>query len=235
MGHSVKSDSLDRWAEAFRTVLPRSDDEVIDFLAEVIVDSGFAPRVLEEDGRSKSDDSRAITGYTSTDEAEDDTLHSLLQEHLVLLLGKDPQETTFISRDVLDAYHLAFSSSNTDDEQTLLAPPRPDACELCERENHLTIHHLFPRSEHTYILSHPPADVDINITKQSLLTTHIAYLCRPCHSAVHRIADNRKLGQELFSIPRLLENPEVVKFVGYQAKQKTSGVNHSKFGLRYKR
>jgi hypothetical protein len=32
-----------------------------------------------------------------------------------------------------------------------------------------------------------------------------------------------------------LENPDVVKFVGYQAKQKTSGVNHSKFGLRYKR
>jgi hypothetical protein len=211
MGHSVKSDSLDRWAEAFRTVLPRSDDEVIDFLAEVIVDSGFAPRVLEEDARSKLDDSRPTTGYTSTDEAEDDTLHSLLQEHLVLLLGKDPRETTFISRDVLDAYHLASSSFNTDDEQTLRVPPRPDACELCDRENHLTIHHLFPRSEHAFILSHPPADVDINITKQSLLTTHIAYLCRPCHSAVHRIADNRKLAQELFTIPRLLENPAVVQ------------------------
>lgn len=227
MTRSSEADSLDRWTAAINIALPRTDDELVEFLATQIVMSGFHPETNDDSGSSAERASESSHDL-------DDTLQSLLEEHLVFLLEKDPQETTFISRDILDAYwHVtATSSSDSTDPRHLRPPPRPDTCELCDRSAFLTIHHLFPRSEHAYVLAHPP--VDIGVDKQSLLTTHIAYLCRPCHSAVHRVADNRHLAQELFTVARLLEKPEIVKFVGYQSKQKTSRVNHAKFGLRYK-
>jgi len=218
-----------QWTEAIRAVLPRSDDELIEFLGNEICESGFMPKAKDYGEHGESD----IQDHVEED--DDNALDSLIHEHLVLLLGKAPEETTFISRDILDAYRqcAALSANDLDDLKILRPPPRPKSCELCDRPAFLTVHHLFPRSEHAYIIARPPANVVV--TKQSLLIMHIAYLCRPCHSAVHRIADNRKLATELFTVDRLAEDPEVIKWVGYQAKQKATGMNHARFGLRNKR
>jgi len=229
MYHSAELTRTQQWIEAIRAVLPRSDDELIDFLANEISESGFMPKTQEH---GEYDD-RFMHDHFEED--DDNALDSLIHEHLVLLLGKAPEETTFISRDILDAYRQSavLSADDLDDSKPLRPPPRPDSCELCDRPAFLTVHHLFPRSEHAYIIARPPDDVIVS--KQSLLITHIAYLCRPCHSAVHRIADNRKLATELFTVDRLAEDPEVIKWVGYQAKQKATGMNHARFGLRNKR
>lgn len=241
MTHSQESTSYDRWTTAVNAALPRTDDDLVDFLVTLIVDSGFQPLLHDDDD---DDDTSSSRKEILDDDTDDDALHSLLSEHLTLLLNKDPQSTTFISRDILDAYRQASSpTSRSSENQHLRPPPRPDCCELCDRPAFLTIHHLFPRSEHGYILAHPPSSLPIaaetglemEITKQSLLTTHLAYLCRPCHTAVHRCASNRKLATELYTVELLLEDEAVIKFVGYQSKQRASRVNHSKFGLRYRR
>jgi hypothetical protein len=180
--------------------------------------SGFEPNLQDDD---KVDN-------------DEDTLHSLIAIHMESLLGLSPTDTIFISRDILDAYR-----SPADQDQTQLVDEgwlgRPKECELCGREMFLTIHHLFPRSEHDHLLRHPPSNLppDTPFTKRDLLVTHRAWLCRPCHSAVHRTASNRELALEYWNIEKLMGHDGIRKWAAYAAKQRSSTQNRGQHGLRY--
>lgn len=214
----MKTADQAKWTKAITSVINNADRDTVDFIAEEIVNSGFDPTTNAE---SEQDD-----------EVMEDAFQSLVQEHLIDLLHVKPTETIFISRDILTSYLYPPVDLTPDDLQS-----RPLLCELCDRPMFLTIHHLFPRSEHTFLLRHPPSDLppDFPFTKQDLLVTHRAWLCRPCHSAVHRIKSNRELGMEFWSVERLLGIEEVRKWVGYAMKQKASGKNYTAFGGRYKK
>lgn len=68
-------------------------------------------------------------------------------------------------------------------------------CNLCKRENiELTIHHLTPREEGG---AHMPT----------------ALLCKACHKQIHVLYSNRELALRLNSIPLLLDDDEIKKYL----------------------
>jgi len=114
------------------------------------------------------------------------------------------------------------------------APPpawsatRTKECEICGREVPLTYHHLIPRSVHNKVLKkgwHPKTMlgsvawlcrfVFVDCCVYQLLT-----LDRPCHSVVHNVATNEELAREYFTIDRLIEREDIVRWRNYAAKQR---------------
>ncbi|OCH91230.1 hypothetical protein OBBRIDRAFT_544041 [Obba rivulosa] len=98
------------------------------------------------------------------------------------------------------------------------APPpvwsktRATECEICEREIPLTYHHLIPRQVHAKVLKkgwHPQA-----------MLNSVAWLCRPCHSAVHQVASNEVLARSFYTVELLLEREDIQKWRKYAAKQR---------------
>ena len=88
------------------------------------------------------------------------------------------------------------------------APPehaptqRATECEICEREHlPLTYHHLIPRQMHAKAVKRGWAK-EWELQK-------VAWLCRACHSFVHRIAGNEELAKELHSVDMLMEREDV--------------------------
>ncbi|KAI0740001.1 hypothetical protein C8Q80DRAFT_1111775 [Daedaleopsis nitida] len=98
------------------------------------------------------------------------------------------------------------------------APPpmwsktRTTECEICEREVPLTYHHLIPREVHDKVRKkkwHPEA-----------MLNSVAWLCRPCHSAVHHVASNEVLAREFYTLDLLLAREDIQKWKKYAAKQR---------------
>ncbi|CAZ83723.1 unnamed protein product [Tuber melanosporum] len=82
------------------------------------------------------------------------------------------------------------------------AGSRNDACEICERVGvGITYHHLIPKSTHAKVIKrkwHPEVMLD-----------SVAWLCRPCHSTVHRCASNEVLAREYYTVALLLEREDI--------------------------
>lgn len=127
--------------------------------------------------------------------------------------------------DSLEAYGLLPSSSDIpnllmpvfqDYINTTTAPPpvwsatRADACELCERSwIPLTYHHLIPKQIHAKALKRG--------WHEEWRLNSVAWLCRACHSFVHRLAGNEELARDLWNVKLLMERDEVqawAKWVG---------------------
>ncbi|KAF6752391.1 hypothetical protein DFP72DRAFT_904771 [Ephemerocybe angulata] len=78
------------------------------------------------------------------------------------------------------------------------------SAEICERQVPLTYHHLVPRSAwHT-----------------EAMLNKVAWLCRPCHSVVHRVASNEELAQSYHTVELLLEREDVQRWQRYASKQR---------------
>ena len=127
--------------------------------------------------------------------------------------------------DSLEAYGLLTSSSDLpnllipvfqDYINTSIAPPpvwsttRADGCEICERSwIPLTYHHFVPKQIHAKALKrgwHEEWTLD-----------SVAWLCRACHSFVHKIAGNEELAKDLWSVELLMQREEIqawAKWVG---------------------
>ncbi|KAF3887830.1 MULTISPECIES: HNH endonuclease [Nostocales] len=74
-------------------------------------------------------------------------------------------------------------------------------CELCDREvDKLTVHHLVPRQKKGH---HGPK---INI-------------CSACHRQIHTLYDNTCLAQQLNSLEKLKQEPQMQKFLSWVGKQ----------------
>lgn len=79
---------------------------------------------------------------------------------------------------------------------------RPPGCEICEREHlPLTYHHLIPRQIHAKAVKRGwHKEWELN---------KVAWLCRACHSYVHRVASNEELAREYYDVELLLEREDV--------------------------
>jgi hypothetical protein len=95
------------------------------------------------------------------------------------------------------------------------APPvwantRTNACEICERDwIPLSYHHLIPREVHAKVLKRG--------WHEEWKLNSVAWLCRACHSFVHRMASNEELAREWYTVDRILERDDVqdwAKWVG---------------------
>ncbi|EKD15044.1 hypothetical protein MBM_06805 [Drepanopeziza brunnea f. sp. 'multigermtubi' MB_m1] len=103
--------------------------------------------------------------------------------------------------------------------ETLLRPPPPprqtlrdvDECEICARGwIPLTFHHLIPRGVHAKALKrgwHAEDQLE-----------NVAWLCRACHSFVHRVATLEELAREFFTVERLVEREDVRRFAEWVGK-----------------
>ncbi|KIL66599.1 hypothetical protein M378DRAFT_160599 [Amanita muscaria Koide BX008] len=107
-------------------------------------------------------------------------------------------------------------------DEACAAPPvwsstRTTECEICEREVPVTYHHLIPRSTHAKVLKrrwHP----------ESMLNS-VAWLCRQCHSVVHRVTTNEDLAQNFYTVELLLQREDIQRWRKYASKQR--------FGIRW--
>ena len=96
------------------------------------------------------------------------------------------------------------------------APPkwietRLSACEICERDwVPLTYHHLIPRAVHAKVLKrgwHEERELN-----------SVAWLCRACHSFVHRMASNEELAKEWYTVEKICEREDVQKWASWVGK-----------------
>ncbi|KAI0736595.1 hypothetical protein C8Q72DRAFT_800633 [Fomitopsis betulina] len=92
--------------------------------------------------------------------------------------------------------------------EDVTAPPpvwsktRTSECEICERE--VPVHtKALKKKWHT----------------EGMLNS-VAWLCRPCHSTVHRVASNEELAKEFYTVERLVEREDIQKWRKYISKQR---------------
>ncbi|KAF1330760.1 hypothetical protein FI667_g4755, partial [Globisporangium splendens] len=84
-------------------------------------------------------------------------------------------------------------------------------CEMCERPMNLTAHHLIPRVTH-------PIYLKKGYTKEFLNTCIM--ICRACHSKIHSTESERTLAREYNTLDKIMEHPEILRWVQYACKQK---------------
>ncbi|PYH99271.1 hypothetical protein BO71DRAFT_343416, partial [Aspergillus ellipticus CBS 707.79] len=73
------------------------------------------------------------------------------------------------------------------------ATTRTAACEICERDwIPLSYHHLIPRGVHAKVLKKG--------WHEEWRLNSVAWLCRACHSFVHRMAGNEELAREYYTV-----------------------------------
>ncbi|KAG0158874.1 hypothetical protein PDIDSM_6394 [Penicillium digitatum] len=97
---------------------------------------------------------------------------------------------------------LAESTSSVTTGPPAWASTRADACEICERDwIPLSYHHLIPRGVHAKVVKKGWHD--------EWMLNSVAWLCRACHSFVHRMASNEELAREWFTVERICEREDV--------------------------
>lgn len=87
----------------------------------------------------------------------------------------------------------------------------PVRCELCDRYvTGLTKHHLIPRARHHNKKARKQFE-------RAVMTTQIAWLCRPCHKQVHALFSEKELAESYFEVSRLRKHPEMQIFIEWIA------------------
>lgn len=116
----------------------------------------------------------------------------------------DPTDLVRLLEPVFSAYIAASTAAPPE-----FAPSqKAQECEICDREHlPLTYHHLIPRAVHAKVVKRGyHASWELN---------KVAWLCRPCHSFVHRIASNEELAKDWYSIDLLIEREDVQKWAAW--------------------
>ncbi|KAL1303288.1 hypothetical protein AAFC00_006694 [Neodothiora populina] len=106
---------------------------------------------------------------------------------------------------LLEPVFSAYIGSTTSAPPEFAPSERAHECEICEREHlPLTYHHLIPRAAHAKAVKRGwHASWELN---------KVAWLCRPCHSFVHRIASNEDLAKDWYSVDLLISREDVQKW-----------------------
>ncbi|GGC74245.1 hypothetical protein [Vreelandella lutescens] len=103
-----------------------------------------------------------------------------------------------------------MTPSSDSGAHALSPPPKPNGCELCQRESPLTKHHLIPRTLHNkprYQKRH---------SREERLTA-IVWLCHPCHKHIHRLYSERELADRFTTIEALMADADIRAFVDWLA------------------
>jgi len=89
---------------------------------------------------------------------------------------------------------------------------RKEECEICGRNCPLSYHHLIPRSTHTKVLRkkwHPPERLNV-----------VAWLCRSCHSAVHRSQPNEVLAKNYYTVDLIMTQEVMQRWAVWCGRQR---------------
>ncbi len=88
-------------------------------------------------------------------------------------------------------------------------------CALCQRQCHLTFHHLIPRK------AHRRKAFKKRYTREQLQQG--INVCRSCHSAIHKFHDELWLARNLYTLDKLRNDPSVARHIKWQKKQNLQG------------
>ncbi|KRX07258.1 hypothetical protein PPERSA_00415 [Pseudocohnilembus persalinus] len=86
-------------------------------------------------------------------------------------------------------------------------------CVLCERIIPLTFHHLIPRTTHNKPYNKGKSKAELNKG---------IWICRQCHSGIHRLIDEETMAKEFYNYDLLLKNEKVLKMAKYMHSQKAN-------------
>ncbi|CAK4001378.1 Hypothetical predicted protein [Lecanosticta acicola] len=186
--------------------------DFVEYLAEQIFTS--LPSVLRtlSYARIQEDDSLKVTYQVPMESALIEDLveplplsisDSLCSYHLMA----DSTDLNRFLEAVFSSYITAVTSPPPEYTPALTAT-RPDGCEICGREHlPLTYHHLIPRQVHAKVVKRGwHSEWELN---------KVAWLCRACHSCVHKIASNEELARDLYSVDLLLDREDVQKWAAW--------------------
>jgi len=135
------------------------------------------------------------------------TLNPEVSESLTTygILTPPAQDITTFLAPILTTY---LTTTTTPPPAPSTTRPQTNECEICGRDwVPLTYHHLIPRFVHGKAVKrgcHREEDLQA-----------VAWLCRACHSFVHRLAGHEELARQYFTVDRLLEREEVRSFAGW--------------------
>lgn len=117
----------------------------------------------------------------------------------------DPEE---LQRAFIEPLLTAYTAAVTAPPPAFDFGKRASACQICERDwIPLTYHHLIPRSTHPRVLKRGwHEEWELN---------SVAWLCRACHSMVHRLGSNEDLAKSYYTVDKLLDRDEVRKFASW--------------------
>ncbi|KAJ4419808.1 hypothetical protein N0V82_004743 [Gnomoniopsis sp. IMI 355080] len=142
-----------------------------------------------------------------------DNLDATVSESLTTygIITPPAEDVTTLLAPVLTSYLAAITTpppappAPAGASSTTTARGKTFECEICERDwVPLTYHHLIPRFVHAKAIKrgwHRGEDLQ-----------NVAWLCRACHSFVHRFAGHEALAREYFTVERLLEQEEIRDF-----------------------
>ena len=89
---------------------------------------------------------------------------------------------------------------------------KPLACELCMRRLALTFHHLIPKKMHRRTFFRK------NYSREEL--NQGVYLCRACHSGLHKLYDEMTLAKQFNTLAQLKKDERIRSHSEWVAKQK---------------
>ena len=81
-------------------------------------------------------------------------------------------------------------------------------CELCDRENELTFHHLIP------VCLHKNKWFKKNYTREEM-AMGINICKHDCHKEIHKVINEKELGRSFNTLEKLLRHPKIKKYVKY--------------------
>jgi len=81
-------------------------------------------------------------------------------------------------------------------------------CELCDRENELTFHHLIP------VCLHKNKWFKKNYTREEM-AKGINVCKHDCHREIHNVISEKELGRSFNTLEKLLRHPKIKKYVKY--------------------
>lgn len=109
---------------------------------------------------------------------------------------------------VLNAYLTSLTTAPLPPSQT---KDLASGCEICLRDwVPLTYHHLIPKFVHAKVLKRGWHTED--------QLNNVAWLCRACHSFVHKIASHEELAREFYTVDLLMEREDVERFAQWVGK-----------------
>ena len=103
--------------------------------------------------------------------------------------------------------------------------PDYSTCDMCDRHMKLTFHHLIPKELHRKYIKKNRLPGNLTAAEPGLkmapfLGNFGVYVCRPCHSAIHRCEPNRALAEEYNTLDRLLAHAKIGAWATFNSKQK---------------
>ncbi|KAI8806390.1 hypothetical protein BJ742DRAFT_855160 [Cladochytrium replicatum] len=166
-----------------------------------------------------------------------DEIYALIGEHLQqLVFASAPLQAELLCDKIFESIGEVYADDEDDDdaqtdnqnEEDYEEIP-PGVCAICDRFQPLTFHHLIPKSEHSTTMQKKKG-----MTKEQL-GSHGVDICRPCHTAVHRLYSNRDLADRFDTLDKLLEDEKVRRWANWASRQRAAPKAALKLGLRNRR